>query len=167
MIDWIIRDATPADAAAIVAIFNPIIEAGAYTVFDTPFSVEAERDYIANQHSRGLFHVAVHPGEGDIVGFQSMEPFAAYSGAFDHVGTIGTYVDLNRHRQGIAAALFPATFVAARRKGYEKLFTFVRADNPGAQATYLRHGFTIVGKAQRHAKINGQYIDELMIEKFL
>lgn len=167
MTDWFIRNATPADAAGIVAIFNPIIEAGIYTVFDTPFTVDEERAYIVGQHPRCLFHVAAHPGDGEIVGFQSMEPFAAYTHAFDHVGTIGTYVDLNRHRQGIAAALFPVTFAAAHRKGFEKLFTLVRADNPGAQATYLRHGFTIVGTAKRQAKINGQYIDELMIEKFL
>jgi L-amino acid N-acyltransferase YncA len=39
-----IRDATPADAAAIVAILNPIIAARVYTVFDTPLSVETERE---------------------------------------------------------------------------------------------------------------------------
>lgn len=167
MTDWLTRRATPADAPGILAVFNPIIEAGIYTVFDAPFSIEAEREYIANQHPRGLFHVATHPVDGVIVGFQSMEPFATYTKAFDHVGTVGTYVDLNRHRQGIAAALFRVTFEAARHRGYEKLFTFVRADNLAAQATYLRHGFTIVGAARRQARINGQYVDELMIEKFL
>ena len=41
-----IRDVTPADADAVCAIINPIIETRAYTVFDAPFTVEAERDYM-------------------------------------------------------------------------------------------------------------------------
>ena len=54
-----IRDATPDDAAAIVAIFNPIIETGLYTVFDAPFTVEFERTYIQSLPERAIFHVAV------------------------------------------------------------------------------------------------------------
>lgn len=52
--DFLIREALPDDAEAIVSIFNPIIEAGIYTVFDTPFTVEAERAYILNfpQHRK-------------------------------------------------------------------------------------------------------------------
>lgn len=163
----IVRPAQPEDAAAIVAIFNPIIESGKYTAFDTPFTVEAEREYIANFPARGVFHVAVRQDDQRIVGFQSMEPFATYTHAFDHVGVVGTYVDLAERRQGIAGQLFAATFEAARQKGYEKLFTFIRADNPAALATYQQQGFQIIGTAHRQAKINGSYVDEIMVERFL
>ena len=163
----IVRPAQPEDAAAIVAIFNPIIESGKYTAFDTPFTVEAEREYIANFPARGIFHVAVRQDDQKIVGFQSMEPFATYTRAFDHVGVVGTYVDLAERRQGIAGQLFAATFEAARQKGYEKLFTFIRADNPAALATYQQQGFQIIGTAHRQAKINGSYVDEIMVERFL
>lgn len=163
----LIRPAHPEDAAAIVAIFNPIIESGKYTVFDTPFTAEAEREYITNFPARGIFHLAVRQADNKIVGFQSLEPFATYTRAFDHVGVIGTYVDLTERRQGIAGQLFAATFEAARQKSYEKLFTFIRADNPVALATYQRQGFQIIGTARRQAKINGSYVDELMVEKFL
>ncbi len=163
----LIRQAHPEDAAAIVAIFNPIIESGKYTVFDSAFTVEAEREYIANFPARGVFHVAVRQADNKIVGFQSMEPFATYTRAFNHVGVIGTYVDLGERQQGIAGQLFAATFEAARQKQYEKLFTFIRADNPAALATYQRQGFEIIGTAHRQAKINGSYVDEFMVEKFL
>ncbi len=163
----LIRPVQPEDAAAIVAIFNPIIQSGKYTVFDTPFTVEAEREYITNFPARGIFHVAIRQADSKIVGFQSMEPFATYTHAFDHVGVLGTYVDLAERGQGIAGDLFAATFEAARQKGYEKLFTFIRADNPAALAAYQRQGFQIIGTARRQAKINGSYIDELMVEKFL
>jgi len=74
---------------------------------------------------------------------------------------------LTLRRQGIARRLFAATFDAAREKGYEKIFTFVRADNPAALQTYLRQGFVVVGNAKRQAKIDGQYIDEILIEKWI
>ena len=85
----IIREARPEDAEAVTAIFNPIIEDGRYTVFDAPFSVEAERAYLEALPQRGIFLLAVDAASDRVVGFQSMEPFAAYTGVFDHVGVPG------------------------------------------------------------------------------
>jgi L-amino acid N-acyltransferase YncA len=161
------RAACPDDAEAIVGILNPIIESGAFTVFDTPFTVDAEREYLTAFPARGIFQVALRASDRQIVGFQSMEPFASYTRAFDHVGVLGTYVAPASRRQGVAARLFEATLVAAREKGYEKLFTYVRADNDAALRVYLRHGFVVVGTARRHARIGGRYVDEIVIEKIL
>ena len=165
--ELLIRDAVPDDAAAIVSVFNPIIESHSFTLFDMPFTVEAERSYIEGLAARDIFHVAVKPDDNTIVGFQSMSPFANYTHAFDHVGVIGTYVDLASRRQGISKSLFPATFESARRKGYEKIFTYIRADNPAALSAYQNHGFRIVGMAERHAKLSGRYIDVVIVERFL
>ena len=165
--ELLIRDAIPDDAAGIVSVFNPIIEARSFTLFDTPFSVEEERTYIASLAERDIFHVAVRASDNFIVGFQSMSPFATYTHAFDHVGVIGTYVGLGNRRQGISKSLFPATFEAARRRGYEKIFTYIRADNPAALSTYQRHGFRIVGTSERHAKVGGRYVDVVIVERFL
>ena len=163
----LVREARPDDAAAIVGILNPIIDARVFTVFDTPFTVDAERDYIANFPARGVFHVAIRQSDQKLVGFQSMEPFAGYTRAFDHVGVLGTYVELASRRQGVATRLFEATIGAALENGYEKIFTYVRADNDAALRTYLRHEFRIVGTAYRHAKVDGRYIDEIVIERLL
>ena len=163
--DLLVRDVSPQDAEAIVAILTPIIEARSYTVFDVPFTADAERDYIKNFPARGVWKVAVRRLDGRVVGFQVLEPFGTYTRAFDHVAHLGTYVDLTERRQGIAKALFVKTFEVAREKGFEKIFTFVRADNPAALATYQAQGFQIVGVARQHAKIDGRYIDEIMIEK--
>lgn len=165
--DLLIRDVTDEDAAAIVAILNPIIEAGTFTALDTPFSVEQESAFITAFPPRGIWKVAVRATDDRLVGFQVVEPFATYTRAFDHVGTFGTYVDLDCRRQGIAHALFEATFAAAPAKGYEKFFTFVRADNDAALRTYLAHGFVEVGTARGQARIRGQYVDEILIEREL
>jgi L-amino acid N-acyltransferase YncA len=165
--DLFVRDITPADAEAVVKILNPIIEARTYTAFDTPFTVEQEHAYIVGFPARGVWKVAVRRADSQVVGLQVLEPFGPYTSAFDHVGTLGTYVDLDQRRQGIARALFSATFQAARQKGFEKIFTFIRADNPGALAAYRGQGFSVIGTARRHAKIDGRYIDEVLIEKVL
>ena len=160
-----IRDVAPTDAAAICAVINPIIDARVYTVFDEPFTVDGERRYIEQFPARGVWKVA--EAAGPIVGFQVLEPSATYTRALDHVGSLGTYVALTARRQGVARALFAATLETARTKGYEKLFTFVRADNPAALSTYRAHGFEVIGTARRHARIDGRYVDEVLIERQL
>lgn len=163
---WHIRKVQLGDANAITDILNPIIESGAFTVLDKPFTLEAERAFIANFPKKGIFHVAVDKHHS-LAGFQTVEPFASYSSFFDHVGVIGTYVHLDHHRQGVASSLFKATFEAMRKKGYEKVFAYVRSDNSTALSTYQKQGFSIVGTAKQHAKIKGNYVDEIIIEKFL
>lgn len=162
-----VRDVEPEDAEALLGILNPIIEARIYTALDTPFSIGEERDFIAAFPRRGIWKVAARQADRKLVGFQITEPFANYTKAFDHVGIIGTFVELGLRRQGIARRLFEATFAAAQRAGYEKLFAFVRADNPAALQTYLGQGFSVIGTAKDHAKIDGRYIDEILIERLL
>jgi len=155
------------DAEAIVGILNPVIEAGEYTILDTPLTTEAERRYISQLPERAIFHVAQMPGDGTIVGFQTLEPFAGYTHACDHVGVIATFVALEHRRQRVGGRLFEATVDSARQKGYEKIFTYVRGDNRAALNAYLKYGFRIVGTSARHAKIGDRYIDEIIIERFL
>jgi L-amino acid N-acyltransferase YncA len=165
--DIAVRPARSDDAAEIVRILNPIIEAGTFTALDTPFTVESERTFIESFPERGIFHVAEDSGASRLVGFQDVSPFADYTHAFDHVGVIGTFVDLELRRRGVASRLFRATFDAARACGYEKFFTFIRADNPAALATYQRFGFETIGRARRQARMKQGYVDEVMVEAFL
>jgi hypothetical protein len=58
-VDLRIREVRAEDAAGVVAILNPIIEAGVYTAFDAPFSEEQERAYIGSLPERAIFLVAV------------------------------------------------------------------------------------------------------------
>ena len=143
-----------------------MIESGRYTAFTAPFTEEQARAYIAHQTARDIFHVAERMEDGVIAGFQSMSPYPGLD-SMAHVGVIGTFVAPSFQRQGVARQLFAETFAVARTKGYEKIFTFVRADNPGALAAYQSQGFQIVGTAQKQTKIHGNYIDEIVIERLL
>ena len=116
--DLTVRDVEPADAEGLVRVLNPIIEARLYTALDTPFSVETERDYVIDFPERGIWKVAVREPDKTIVGFQVMEPYATYTHAFDHVGTLGTYVDLGAAAAGHRA---PAVRRDLRRGAREGL----------------------------------------------
>jgi L-amino acid N-acyltransferase YncA len=163
----LIRPARLEDAEGLVQILNPIIETGLYTVLDEPLTVEFERDFIATFPSHGLFYVAESQPEGRLVGCLSLEPFATYTHAFDHVAIIGTYVDLGHRQQGIGTQMANVAFPAAQKAGYEKIFSYVRADNPAALAFYRGLGFQVVGIARRQARIGARYVDEVLIEAFI
>ena len=167
MIDLTVREATVADATGIVDVFNPIIESGLYTSILTPFSVEEEEQYIRNLSERAMLHIAVLSTEGRVVGFQGLQPFPAHTGAWAHIGIIGTFVDEAFRRQGVSKRLFAATLQAAPARGYEKILTYVRADNPAALSAYAAQGFTVVGVSARHTKLADRYVDEIIIEKLL
>jgi L-amino acid N-acyltransferase YncA len=160
-----VREARLKDAQSIINVLNPIIETKKYSVMVQTFTLEEETNFIKNFPERGIFHIAVD--EDKVVGFQVMEPISTLTAAFDHVGIIGTYIDLTLRGQGISKKLFELTFKLAKDKGFEKLTAYVRSDNPVALKTYQSNGFYIIGVGKRQAKIDGNYIDEIFIEKFL
>jgi L-amino acid N-acyltransferase YncA len=154
-------------AASIVGLLNPLIRAGKYTVMDEPVSVDEQIDFIRGFPERGVFNVAVGDAGQRLLGLQDVVPVSPGSGAFGHVGVISTFVSLGSHGRGIGRTLSEATFRAAKELGFVKISATIRADNPRAVSFYLRQGFRIVGTAQRHALIGGEYVDEVLAEKFL
>lgn len=159
-----LREICPDDAEAVVNLLNPIIEAGCYTAFTSPFTVVAELEFIQSFPARGSFLGAFDGYE--LLGFQVVTPPSQLP-AFDHVGEIGTYVRLESQRQGIAGHLYGATFERTKTKGYEKLLAWVRADNEAGLRSYTKYGFEQVGVAKQHAKIGARYVDEVLLERQL
>ncbi len=162
----LVREARVEDANGIIDVLNPIIETRANSVFTKIFTEQEEREFITQFPKRGVFNVAV-TSAGKIAGFQTVEPFGAYTSSFDHVGIIGTFVGIGFQQRGVGKTLFQATFQAARSKGFEKFFAYVRADNIAGLKAYFGQGFTQVGIAKNHAKIDGKYVDEVIIERAL
>ena len=161
-----IRRATPDDAAGVAAVLNGVIAGGRHSLLDTPFSVAEERAYIEALPERSFIHVA--EAAGRIIAFQTVNPWNTFTTReFDHVATMGTYVDERHRRRGVGAALAAASFDAALGLGYEKIFTDLRADNLDSLGYHLALGFTIVGSARRHARVAGRDIDVIFIECFL
>lgn len=164
--EFSIRSAQEADAQGILAVLNPLIEAGIYSALDQPYSLEQQRAFMRDFPVRGIFHVAVS-SDGQVIGLQSVEPFAPWVRAFGHVGDISTFVGSACQSCGVGRHLFQATRRAAREKGYRKIMAMVRADNPQAIGFYKSQGFSQIGIAREHALIGSTYIDEVLLECFV
>jgi len=159
---FVVRAVSEDDAPAIVALLNPLIAAGAYTVLDEPSTVADQLAFIRNLPERSVYHAAVR--DGRVVGIQDVVPLAE-TRVFDHVGEISTFVALDARRQGVGRALCAATVTAARRLRFRKLLATIRADNAAALAYYTGCGFREIGTAQQHAHVGDRYVDEVLAER--
>ncbi len=160
-----IRGGTLNDAEGIASVLNTIIAERQYSSLSEPFSVEAERDFMSSMDDRGAIFVA--EVEGQIIGFQTIEPFATYSRALAHVATIGTFVLQDFRGQGIGSRLLATTLDFAHLMGYEKILAYVRASNDEAQTFYQKLGFVPKGVLEQQVKIGGQYDDQIVMELFI
>jgi len=164
-VDVTIRRATPGDAQGIVEVFNSIIEEGGLTSMYPTLTVEQERAFIEGLGPRSACFVA--EALDTIVGFQTIEPFAPWTRAMDHVAIMGTQVYKGFRRQGIGRRLAEASLAFAREQGFEKVIIYVRSGNETAQVFYRNLGFEPRGTLTRQVKIEGQYDDEVFMELFL
>jgi len=161
----IIRSGALDDADSMATALNSVVREGGLTILDRTLTAAEQRAFLRQLPPRARQTLAQI---GNVVaGFQFVEPYAQYTGAMDHVGTVGSYVLAPLRGRGLGAAMSRATFAAARELGFSKLVITVRADNPGAQAFYGAQGFKPCGRLTRQAFVDGRWVDELLYELFL
>lgn len=160
-----IRPVTLDDAKGVLEVLNSVVRERKHSSFDRILTVEEERQFIASLGERSGFFVAEL--DGRIVGFQTIEPFAAYTLAMEHVGIMGTFIHADFRGQGIGRQLAEASFKFAQEKDYEKVVIYVRASNKDAQEFYQKLGFAPKGVLEKQVKIDGEYDDEVFMEMFL
>ena len=160
-----IRPGSLDDADWMATVLNSVVREGGLTILDRTLTAAQQRTFLRQLPPRARQTLAQI---GNVVaGFQFVEPYAQYTGAKDHVGTVGSYVIAPLRGRGLGAAMSRATFAAARELGFSKLVITVRADNPGAQAFYGALGFKPCGRLTRQAFVGGRWVDELLYELFL
>ena len=163
----IVRPALEEDAPQMVDLLNGLISQGRYTVMDEPVGLREQVDFIRAFPDRGVFHLAVCPTGQEVLGMQDVQPLSAPHRAFSHVGEVSTFVRPDAQGVGVGGSLCRATFEAVRERGFRKILATVRADNPRAVAFYLGQGFRVIGTAQQHAYVGGNYVDEVLMEKLV
>jgi len=131
----LLRDATPDDLAAIMALEERLFPGDAWSTA----MMAAE---LAAPHTRYLVAVVA----GAIVGYAGLSILPGSPQA--DIQTIG--VDAPSRRLGVGTALLTALLDEAARRGATEVLLEVRADNPGAQALYERHGFTAIAVRPRY-----------------
>lgn len=143
---------------------NSVIAEG-LTLFDTPFSDAAEREFIRSLGPRSVLHVARFGGV--VAGVQSLDRYSTLSESLAHVATMGTWLMVEARGTGMGRALAEASFSFARAQGYLKIVIHVLARNHRALRFYRQLGFTDIGVARRHVRLAGEFHDELYLEKSL
>jgi ribosomal protein S18 acetylase RimI-like enzyme len=159
----IIRRATVADAPQVAAVLNAVIAEGRYTLFDTPFSDAEEEAFIASLGDRSVLHVAV-AGES-IVGVQCVDRYASYADSVSHIAHIGTWLLPECRGRGIGKRLWAESLAFARQCGYRKALISVLAHNDQALRFYRSVGFTDIGVAREHVRLNATFYDEIFLER--
>jgi len=160
-----IRTATADDAAAVAAVMNTVIAEGGLTLFDRPFSVDAERRFIESLGARSALHVAEI--DGAIAGVQSIDLYSSVAASLAHVATMGTWLRSEARGRGLGRALAERSFAFAIAHRYSKIVITVLAGNTTARAFYAALGFEVIGIARAHVKLKGELHDEVLMEKRL
>jgi L-amino acid N-acyltransferase YncA len=164
MSDFATRDGGPDDAEAITAIYNEGI-AGRQATFDTePCSVE---DIRADLRADAETHPTIVALEGErIVAFawtSSYRTRACYRG----VGEFSVYAAGDARGRGAGRAALTALIARCERLGFWKLLSRVFPENTASRALCRSAGFREVGVYHRHARLEGEWRDVVIVERLL
>ena len=159
------RLATPADAAAITAIYNEGIADRVATFETEPRTVAQIAQQLADKGDR--FPTVVVERDGQVVAYAGAGAYRsrpAYAGVAEH----SVYVARGRagHRRGPGGAgrdvPRPTPSAASGRSSPGS-----SPRTPPASRLHERCGFRVVGVYQRHGKLDGEWRDCVIVERLL
>jgi phosphinothricin acetyltransferase len=153
-----IRFARPADAAAVVEIYAQGI-AGRQATFETEPPPPAR--FVERIDSGEPLIVA--EDDGQVVGWASIlqyNPRPVYAG----VGEYTVYVHEGWRGRGVGHALIERLLELGVERGYYKLMSRIFPSNEASLALAYRHGFREVGVHRRHARLDGEWRDVVVVE---
>lgn len=159
-----IRDARAADAEALCLIYNQGIEDRIATLETELRTPDERRQWLA---SRGPRHpVIVAEAEGRVVGWGSLNSFNPRA-AYDHVADFSVYIERAWRGKGVGRALLEALIEKARALGYHKLVLAAFPFNDMGMRLYERAGFRQVGVYKEQGRVDGGWVDIVIMEKLL
>lgn len=159
-----IRRATPEDAEATAVIYNQGIASRAAT-FETELrSPEERRQWILSHSPRQP--VLVAEGEGGVLAWASVSAYRSRP-CYDGVGEFSVYVHQDARGQGVGRRLLTALIAEAAALGYWKLLSRVFVHNLASRQLCRACGFREVGVYERHAKLDGRWIDCVIVERLI
>jgi RimJ/RimL family protein N-acetyltransferase len=145
-------------------IINCIVNEQEYTTMRV-ISEDEERSYLESLSEREAVFIA--EAGGKIIGMQSIDSPYKWSDKMEHVGKMGTLELKDYRRQGLGKKMAEKTLSFAKLCTYEKIVTFVLADNVSVLRFYKSLGFKRVGTWKKQAKLWGEYKDDILMEIFL
>jgi phosphinothricin acetyltransferase len=158
------RIATPADAEAITRIYNQGIEERIATFETEPRTTQQVTEML---REKGDHHPAVVvEQDGAVIAFAWASNYRSrpcYAGVAEH----SVYVDREARGLGAGFSALNALSVAFAERGYWKLLSRIFPENVASLKLHERAGFRVVGTYLRHAKLDGEWRDTVIVEKLL
>jgi len=160
----LVREAVPADAGRLAAIYNQGIVDRIATLETEERTPEERAAWLAARRPR--HPVLVAEVAGHVVGWGSLNPFSPRT-AYDHVADFSLYVERGWRGKGVGTGLLAALIERARGLGYHKMVLAAFPWNAAGMALYQRHGFRTVGTYTEQGLLDGKWVDTIIMEKIL
>ena len=161
----IVRPATEADLAAIVAIYNDAVVNTTAIWNDAIVDVDNRKIWFDGRQKLG-YPVLVAEEEGAIVGYGSFGDFRAFDGyrfSVEH----SVYVADGVRRRGIASALLVALIEKAKELGKHVIIGGIASDNAASLALHAKLGFAETGRMPEVGFKFGRWLDLVFVQKTL
>ncbi len=157
-----LRPAVPADADAITRIYNEGIRGRAAT-FETR---ERASDEVRRWFDDARFPILVATDGEVVVGWAASSAYRSRD-CYAGIAEYSIYVATSHHGRGVGRALMPALLDALEAAGFWKVLSRLFPENAGSRALAARFGFREVGVYQRHARLDGEWRDVVIVERLL
>lgn len=148
-----IRDATPADLPAIVAIYNATVPTRLATADTAPVSVESREPWF-REHAPTTRPLWVMDDEGAIVGWFSFQSFYGRP-AYHATAEVSVYVDAGHRRRGIARRLLAEGVRRSPTLGLTTLLGYIFGHNEPSLRLFECCGFQRWALLPRVAEMDG------------
>jgi L-amino acid N-acyltransferase YncA len=156
-----VRGATLADASAIARIYTQGIEDRVAT-FETEPRADADvRPWFARAHP-----IVVVADDDVVVAFAVASPSSARQ-CYARNADFSVYVERSARGTGAGRAAMEALLDAAREAGLNKLVSCVFPENAASRAMLAKLGFREVGTYRRHAQLDGEWRDAVLVERLI
>jgi L-amino acid N-acyltransferase YncA len=156
------RPARPEDADAIARIYNEGIEDRLATFETRPRSGAEVVRWVQDG-----FPLVVVEGGGRVVAWASAAPYRPGREAYAGVGDFSVYVERSERGRGAGRTAMEALAAEACGRGFWKLVSRIFPENEASLGLCRALGFREVGVYRRHAKLDGEWRDVVVVELLL
>lgn len=157
----IIRPITAEDAEAFRDAVGKVRAERKYILPGPPSPIEKARAFVLDNIEHGYPQFVVDDG-GQLGGWCDIVP-ARDNEATKHVGVLGMALLPQYRGKGLGERLLRETLTAAHAFGFSRVELGVFANNARAISLYRKIGFVQEGVRRKHLRIDGVYIDEILM----
>ena len=155
------RPATPADAERIAQIYNEGIEDRVGTFETRPRTTDDVRSWFDGRHP-----IVVVEDDGSIVAFASTSTYRSRD-CYAGIAEFSVYVARSGRGKGAGRFAMRALIEAAKPAGIWKLVSRIFIENTASRRLMASMGFREVGIYEKHAKLDGQWRDVVIVERLI